>query len=110
MQFKFKHTDEAGQPVGFFSKSGQLLEDQLVLDQEQIPTVAIQKAHRVFGTLVLDVLDDQGQPMDVVVAVTGGDAETLSGWQPSPQCCCPYCESTVTLQGSPAPSFHTTIP
>jgi hypothetical protein len=121
LRFKFKELNEKGQETGLFSKKGEITDDQIVLDGNAIPLLAIAKTARRANRLIL-VVATKDQPITVAIAITSGKSQDLkqaidgicsSGWarmhreemekngkgalfRSEP---CPYCRATVDLSG-----------
>jgi hypothetical protein len=72
LDFKFKWLDANGNEAGFLSKKGRLEKDELILDKERLPIVAIFRARTRMNRIILEVAQKGGGLATAVFAVTGG--------------------------------------
>lgn len=72
IKFKFKFVDDDGNETGFLSKKATFDGTTLVLDGNEMPVEAILRAVRRSNRIVLQVLQEDGTSVPVVLAIRSG--------------------------------------
>ena len=121
LKFKYKPINKKGNETGFFSKRGEVNEDEVILNKDALPIASIVQVVRRQKRLVLFVLTEDG-PIQIALSITSGKASAIKEMidrlgsatfaiQHKKQleavgkghlfnaAVCPYCEATVDLSG-----------
>lgn len=69
LKFKFKYVNHEGREEGFLQKQGEVTQDILRLDKEELPIAAIIKAETKFKRIILYLAQNSGEILPLVLSI-----------------------------------------